>query len=74
MERETITADGVRRRELVLPATPLVRVDFMRGNVKQYAILPNPRSYDRLQVVMLARNVGMSQVQCVTAMQGRRSA
>ncbi len=76
MERETITAYGVRRRDrdLVLPATPLVRVSYKRDGVTYDAVINNPRTNERLQQVMLARNVGMSQVQCVTAMQGRRSA
>ena len=51
-----------------LPATPLVRVSYMRDGVKYEAVLSNPRTNERLQAVMLARNVGMSQIRFVSAM------
>ena len=55
-----------------LPSTPLVRVVYIRDGVKCGAVLSNPRSNDRLQAVMLVRNVGMSQVQFIEAMPERR--
>lgn len=60
--------NGHERCLFPIPATPLVKVIYVRSGVKYEAVLANPRSNDRLQAVMLARNVGMSQVQSVTGL------
>ena len=56
-----------------LPSTPLVRVVYIRDGVQQGAVISNPRTRDRLQAVMLARNVGMSQVQFIEALPERKA-
>lgn len=55
-----------------LPATPLVMVRYVRGGVNYDAVMPNPRTNERLQEVLLKRNVGISQVRYVAAMPERR--
>ena len=51
-----------------LPATPLVKVSYMRDGVKYEAVMTNPRSNERLKEIMLKRNVGLSQIRFVAAM------
>ncbi len=65
---------GSERCLFAIPSTPLVRVLYVRDGVRQEAILANPRSNERLQAVMLARSIGMAQVQSVSAMPERRAA
>lgn len=64
----------IQEWKFALPATPLVKVSYMRDGVKYEAVLSNPRTNDRLMAVMLARNIGLSQVRYVAAMPQRRSA
>ena len=45
-----------------LPDADLIRVEYMRGNVKQSATMKRPANYDALLVVMLQRKVGQSQI------------
>ena len=45
-----------------IPTTRLVRVVFTSGNVKYGAVIPNPKDNQTLQMVMLTRKVGMSQI------------
>ncbi len=73
----SITMDGTITGEPVafqIPGTPLVRVSYVRDGVRYDAVIPNPKTNARLQTVMLARQVSMSQVQYVAAMQERRQA
>ena len=63
----------IQEWKFTLPATPLVRVSYMRDGVKYEAVINNPRTNERLQSVMLARNVGPSMVRYVAAMPQRRS-
>ena len=56
-----------------IPSTPLVRVRVVRDGVNYDHIISNPRTNERLQQVLLGRQVGMSTVSYVAAMPERRS-
>lgn len=48
-----------------LPATRLVRVKWIKDGVQYVSIIQNPKSNTGLQAAMLAKHVGLSQVQRV---------
>lgn len=60
--------NGQDRCLFPIPNSPLVLVVYERDGVKQEAVLSNPRSNARLAEVMKARNVGLSQIQSVSAL------
>lgn len=51
----------------MIPSSRLVQVIYMRGSVKQSAVIPNPRTNDGLIVAMLKKQIGSSQIQRVDA-------
>lgn len=48
-----------------MPTSPLIRVEYMVGNVKYATTIPNPKSNDSLAIEMLKKKVGMSQIKDV---------
>lgn len=50
-------------KTLILPNTPMCRVVYHRTGTNYGAVIPTPKSTSELQIVMLARQVGVSQIQ-----------
>ena len=56
-------------KTFTLPTTPTCRVAYLRDGTLYGAVIKTPRSNAELQVVMLARKVGMSNIERVEPIQ-----
>jgi len=53
------------KKIFVIPETPTCRVVYERNGVKYGAVIQTPHSNDALQMVLLTRKVGISEVRWV---------